>query len=272
MRGAIAAVAALAVAACAPGADVVARAADAGSDESAVGKADPAAAVDPSCGPPSTTIAVTTKANELYVFDLATGAATGGPLKDLSFAVGPIAVSRSGGVWMASGGVLWVIDPPSLASKKIAPMSADAMAFVWDAKTATEKLYAVDGGVLSALDTTLLVPSPVAKLSPPLADLRGLAGTLDGELLAFAGDPVVTIATVDPRDGTVTPRWVTKSPDGSRFGGAAPTQVGLELLFGARAWAFDGSAPTFDRELFADDRGVVSVAASPCAPFGLATK
>jgi hypothetical protein len=272
----------LALMACTPGVDVVARAtepeptADGGLDAGTGGAPkDPGSKPPPqapaTCGDTTSTVAVLTKAAELHTFDIASGKPLGpsGAVKCLALGASPIALDRTGLRWVVSEGSLVVVEPAALDCKPLGiELAASAMAFVWDPKAEREMLYAIVDGVLVVLDPSSLARTPIGNVA--LEDVRGLAGTADGRLLAFAGDPLVTIAFISLKDGSVSPTWQTKNVDGTRFAGGVPTAKGFDLVFGARAWTFDPATGSIDlhQPLFTQDPGVIAVASSPCAMFG----
>lgn len=257
--------------ACDAGIDVVARTSDAGIDVAKPAVTDPSAKV-PVCGAPSSALAVLAKSAEVTLFDDA--------LKNQGIAVkscvaagtAAFAVDRAGDLWSTIGGKMVITSPKTGAcDAKPFELTPSAMAFVWDPKIGTESLYAVAEGALHVVDPKTLKVTQIGSLSPALAELRGLTGTADGWLLAFAGDPLVTIAYVEPTTATVKTAWQIKSMDPlSRFSGGVPAAKGFVLVFGANAWLFDTTTGLLDvgPSLFAVDPGVMSVAASPCAALG----
>ena len=258
-------------AACDAGLDVVARTSDAGIDVAKPAVTDPSPNV-PVCGRPSSALAVLSKAAEVTLFDDA--------LKDQGITVkscvadgmAAFAVDRAGDLWSTTGGKMVITSPKTgTCDTKPFDLTPSVMAFVWDPKNGTESLYAVADGVLYVVDPKMLKATPIGSLSPALADVRGLTGTVDGWLLAFAGDPLVTIAYVERTTATVKTAWQIKSMDPlSRFAGGVPAAKGFVLVFGANAWLFDTTTGLLDvgPSLFAVDPGVMSVAASPCATLG----
>jgi hypothetical protein len=262
----------LALSACSPGADVVARAVlDAGTDASPVPKKEPPAN-DPACGSSETTLAVLTKAGQVHSFDASLKEIVAVPPGCGGAGPSALAVDRAGTLWTAVGGKVLAGDPKNGTCKTLPlELHPSVMAFVWDPKLGSEALYAVVEGALVVIDMSTFESKTIGKLTPALDELRGLTGTVDGWLLAFAGDLLVTIAYVDPTSAVVKPTSQLKSADPvSRFAGGVPTRSGFELVFGQRAWAFDPTTGgvTLHATLFEADPGVIAVAASPCSTLG----
>ena len=267
----LASLALIASTACDGGVDVVARSSDAGTDVTKPAVIDPPANVAV-CGAPSSALAVLSKSAEVTLFDDA--------LKDLGLAVkscvtdgsAAFAVDRAGDLWSTIGGKMVISSPKTGGCDgKAFDLTPSVMAFVWDPKVGSESLYAVVEGVLHVVDPTTLKTARIGPLTPALDEVRGLTGTADGWLLAFAGDPLVTIAYVDTTSAAVKTSWQLKSPDPlSRFSGGVPAAKGFVLVFGANAWRFDTTTGLVAAgpSLFAVDPGVMSVAASPCATLG----
>jgi hypothetical protein len=261
---------ALVLVACNGGVDVVARsnAEKVNDPPDAAGASSPAVA----CATPATTLTVLTKTGA-HLFDASLKEVTGVALDCAAGGPGPLAVDRDGTLWISSGGKMLTVNAKTGACEGM-PLSLSpiAMAFVWDPKLEREALYAIDDAGLTVVDPKTLSTTFVGKLAPALDDIRGLAGTNDGWLLAFAGDPVITIAYVDVGSGALKPiEQQLKSPDpNSRFIGGVPTSKGYELVFGQDAYSADlnGSTMVLHGPLFTNDPGVLAVASSPCAAFG----
>jgi hypothetical protein len=256
----------------APAPDVVARALDDGQSPSQKTNKDPGdtSAVKPppaqACGGgPAAMMGVATKDGELHRFDLAKiGHLEGGPVKCAGPVISPIAIDRGGMIWLVADGTLAVADPGGACELRDLSINATAMTFVWDPKLETEVLYAVADGLLEAIHPATLARTPIGKLALP--DVRSLAGTADGQLLAFAGDAPVTIATISRRDGLIESAWQVKPPNTEPFAGGVLTPLGIDLVFGVETFRHDPSKQTMESHvmMFPDDRGVLSIAAPPC--------
>jgi hypothetical protein len=147
-------------------------------------------------------------------------------------------------------------------------LSPSAMTFVWDPEGVSEMLYGLVEGVLVVVHPATFVRTPIGKLA--LEDVRGLAGTGDGRLVAFAGDLVVTIAYVALGDASLKSTWQIKSPEPTRgrFVGGVVTESGFDLVFGANVYTYDPVKGSLGRPtpLFPQDPGVIAVSAAPCTP------
>jgi hypothetical protein len=123
-------------------------------------------------------------------------------------------------------------------------------------------------GVLVVINTTSSARTPIGKLA--LDDVRGLAGTNDGRLFAFAfAEPdLVTIAEVAVGNASVTATWLVKAPHdpGGRFAGGVVTTAGFELVFGPYAYGFMPAAGTLvlDAAIYPSDPGILGISAAPC--------
>jgi hypothetical protein len=264
---------AISIAACTQVTDVVAVAREPGEDPtapstSAMPVPDPFAEPVPGCGPFASLIAVRTKTGELYRVDANSKTVVGGGKVDcLGPSPEPLATSRDGTVWATNGGKLVAFEPGSFACKTLpVNLSTTAMAFVADPKSGRESLYAVVEDVLIVLDPLSLLRSPIGKM--PLADLRGLAGTADGRLLAFSGG-TPNIWEIGLGDASATAVWDTKSFDvgGERLVGGAVVEQGLELFVGASTYLFDPRTQSVVSRaiLFSSDPGVLAVSGAPCS-------
>jgi hypothetical protein len=256
----IAGVLVLACIACAPGVDVVARANTDG------GGPAPDATDAPQVCASENMIALVTQSAELYRFNVATdNLPTGGPVTCLGAGVSAVAVDRSGTAWIASSDKLTLVDPLSGECKpRDIALPATAMAFVWDPEDQRERLYAVVDKTLIVVNPSTLARAPIATLA---LDVRGLVGTNDGRLVAFAGDIELMIGYVDLADGAVAPLMHVKSPEPltARFVGGALTKQGFDLVFGATLYGVAPTTIAVPRTiLFAGDRGLVGVSAPPC--------
>jgi hypothetical protein len=235
---------------------------DAGTSESAL----PSAAAT-SCSD-ANTLALMTQTGDLHRFDLVTNQALGEGAACVATATlaGPIALDRSGTVWAETAGAI-VATPDGVQCKNTGlSLTATSMGFVYDATSASESLYAVVDGVLVVINEGTFARTPIGKLA--LDDVRGLAGTSDGRLFAFAGGDLVTIAEIALGDASVAAAWQVKAPRdlGGRFAGGVVTQAGFELVFGPYAYDFAPAtgALTLKASIFPTDPGLVAISAAPC--------
>jgi hypothetical protein len=258
---------ALSLLACTPGTDVVARFIDEAADDG--GKSNGGANIENAsvACTSSNVFAVLTKPNEIRRFDLLTQQIVGGgPVTCPIDVPGHIAVDSSGVVWTTSDGKLAMLDPGSSACKVMpTPLVASALGFAWDANNQRDWLYAVVEDSLQKIDQFTGSLKPIGKMA--LTDVRGLVGTNEGTLYAFAGDQTVTVAAVAIDDASVKLLGQVKSPAPTAgFVGGGPFEGRYGLFFGNEAYTFQAATLvlTLQTSVFPQDPGVLAVAAPPC--------
>ncbi len=264
------AVLAFGLTACSQGTDVVARAlVDAGTLPAEGATKPSLVAPAEACERAAGTFAVLTKVGGIQRFALGLKMLPpdSSPVKCVSPSSPAIAVDRDGHSWVTSDGRLSVVDPSAGACKTLeVALSPTAMAFVQAEGGEREMLYALVDGVLIVVDPSTFARTPIGKLA--LEDVRGFAGTSDGRLIAFAGDPVVTIAYVSLGDASLKMAWQVKSPTpiGGRFVGGLVTENGFDLLFGTDLYTYVPmkGVVALRGSIFGDDPGIIGVAAAAC--------
>jgi hypothetical protein len=252
---------------CERGVDIVARALDQNELDptDAVEKKTADPGISASCAA-SNALALVTRTGELVRFDLATKSKQSQAPTCIPAGAGPIALDRTGMVWAQTGSTVVAASRDGACKSTGLSLTATAMGFVDDRASRKESLYAVVDGVLLVINEATLARTPIGELA--LEDVRGLAGTSDGRLFAFAGGDLVTIAEIALGDASIAATWLVKAPRdlGGRFAGGAVTNAGFELVFGPYAYAFAPAAGTLvlDASLFPEDPGVVGIGAAPC--------
>jgi hypothetical protein len=179
-----------ALAGCSGSKDVVARAALSMPDP------DGGTTLQPGCAPGSDRITIVDM-NEAELFRMQPDT---GAIEDLGHAPcleggSAVSVDRSGSIWVNGIGRTWVLDPASMKCKEVEPHIdhniSYEMAFVYDPKTDSELLYAVEIDTLTVIDPSSLERKVIGKLETPQdlalhgALMRGIVGTGGGHLFAL---------------------------------------------------------------------------------------
>jgi hypothetical protein len=176
-----------------------------------------------------------------------------------------VAVDRHGTIWVApQDGTILLIDPKTLeCSKRDLNLKASTMTFVFDPETAQERLYALENGVLVAVD-----PEALKRTSIGALQARSLSGSRDGALFALTeeGGEVVTIARVDLANAAATVEWKAVRPS-APFAGGALGSGNFVLFFERDVYGF--WPPTGDTQLIGqlppDGEGLISVGSAVCS-------
>jgi hypothetical protein len=252
--------------ACAPDVDVVARVTDGGTATVEGGE------VDPACSgvtPASTTLVVMTK-EEMHRVDIVAKQEVADPgIPCLPLAGLALAVDRHENIWTSTSDGSLVVGRPktNTCTTFSIGLSISAMAFVWSPTEARETLYVVVDRSLVRIDPATLETRTVGALS--IEAVRGLAGTADGRLVAFAGTSLITIAYLSALDASIAASWQVRPPatEGAPLVGGVVTWSGLELVFGLRAYAFAPAKGTLSLHTWLlEDRGqhVTAIGGSSC--------
>jgi len=200
-----------------------------------------------------------------------------------------VAVDRSGAIWVQgdSAGRVQVIDPNTLACESLdLELGANAMAFVYDPATDSERLYALELVTLSVIDPKTLEKTVVGELDTRQLNqneptTRSLTGTSDGQLLViYDGDEVGTAAVgrVDLGSAHITTVWpsiplysdalfVDGAVWGDDFALVSATSNGATADGGAAISRYHTATGQTSTSLLAaiDDSEPIAMGASTCA-------
>jgi len=180
---------------------------------------------------------------------------------------GPIAMTHDGTVWTASAGTVHIVDPKSGACKALGlTLDATAMAFVFDARTGSELLYAIVEGQLVVVDPRTLLRTPIGKVLVPDA-VVGLGGTIDGRLFALTGreKPVIyELRLGDASAGPGYPLLLASSQD-DLLAGLAVTISGAAVVTDSVVHWLDPKLSAPAERLPHSAPGTVAAGGSPCS-------